>query len=201
LLLGFLAMGICILSLAYVGMPEVLATASEGVVSDTPRELSASSGTVTGMAPATYPLRWYVSLVHHEVASSSVDCKTTIVVVNLHTSNVQVELETYDLAGSVQATASTSIGAGGSYYVNTAGTAGSFDTGGYPTTGDHLITGHGRVYANHPNILAFNYVECPTGAVSVTSYPVGATLELFQAGYMSPGSMPIHADIAKPPRP
>jgi hypothetical protein len=147
------------------------------------------------MAPfVTYPLRWYVSLVHHQVESGSNICKTTVAVVNLHTASVTAQLEFYDATGTVRASRSSSIPAGGMYYVHTTDLNGG---GEYPQTGTALVTGHGRVYADHPNVLAFNYVECPSGAVSITSFPVGATLELFQAGLPAMGGMLPYTELVE----
>jgi hypothetical protein len=197
--LTVLAIGVWALAIAYSGTPTVLANAANEVTPGTSSLEPVSNEPAVEAAPAaTYPLRWYISLVHHEVASGSVDCKTVVMVVNLHNSSVNAEIEFYDDTGSVLASRSDTIAAGATYYVGTDQLTGP---GEYPQTGDHLIPGHGRVYASHPNIIALNFIECPTGAVSVTSYPVGATLDYFQASLPAAGGIPLPAEIVERPQP
>jgi hypothetical protein len=191
--LTVLAVGVWMLALAYAGTPGVLATVAADAVDGAAAPVPDTGASGASGAPfVTYPLRWYVSMVHHEVESGSILCKTTVAVINLHTASVTAQLEFYDSTGTVRASRSSSIAAGGMYYVHTTDLSGG---GEYPQTGTALVTGHGRVYADHPNVLAFNYVECPTGAASVTSFPVGATLELFRAGLPTTGGMPPFAEM------
>jgi hypothetical protein len=191
--LTVLAIGVWVLAIAYAGTPIVLATAADDTAGSAPSLEPVSNEMAEAGAPApAYPLRWYVSLVHHEVRAGSIDCKTVVMVVNLHSSSVNAQIDFYDDSGTILATRSPSVAAGASYYE---GTDLMME---YPSTGDTVIPGHARVYADHPNVLAINYIECPTGAVSVTSYPVGATLDYFQASLPAPGGTPL-VDTAERP--
>jgi len=194
--LAVLAIGVWVLALAYVGTPAVLATDShEAVVGSVSLEPVSSEEIVTGTPAVTYPLRWYVSLVHHEVIGGSVTCKTVVMVANLHSSSVDVAIQFFDDTGTVLATPSGTVAAGGTYFVGTDELNGL--DGDYPTTGTHLIPGHARVYATHPKIIVSDFIECPTGAVSVTNYPVGATADFFQASLPGTGVMPRYAEIVE----
>jgi len=178
--LTVLALGVWALALVQAGTPAVLAEVVDVAASvDTPARPAALEGTNSGAPPATYPLRWYMPLVMHQVEGGAINCNTTIAVVNPNTSSVNVEIEFFSDSGSVLGgTKSSAVAANSFYYVSTEDMNPD-----YPNTGpDVTMVGHARVYADNPNILAVNQIGCNNGDYALEPFAVGATLDLFSAG-------------------
>ena len=174
--LTVLAVGVWALALVQAGTPTVLAEAVDGSASiDVPAEPVSMEGSKSGAPFASHPLRWYIPLVLHVVDTGTVECHTTVGVVNPNTSSVDVEIDFIDDTGSVLTTESSTLVAGGIY------TARTMDLAQYPNTGTLEMTGHARIYAAHPNVLPLNYLDCAGGDVSMMPLAVGATLDLFRA--------------------
>lgn len=174
--LTVLAVGVWALALVQAGTPAVLADAVDGSTSiGIPAEPVSTEGSRSGMPVASLPLRWYIPLVLHVVDVGSLECHTTIGVVNPNTTSVDVEIDFISDTGSVLTTESSTLVAGGIY------TARTVDLAQYPNTGTLEMTGHARIHAAHPNVLPLNYLDCAGGDVSMTPLAVGATLDLFRA--------------------
>ena len=165
--LTLLVLGVWALALTQIGTPAVLAEVAEDAVAGVASlEPISNEVAVSGAPAATYPLRWYIPLVLHVVESGTLECQTTIGVVNPNTSSVNVEIEFLDASGTILTTESSTIVAGGLFHVGTEGLSQ------YPNTGTLTMDGHGRVYADNPNILSLNYIDCISGDVSMESFAV-----------------------------
>jgi hypothetical protein len=182
--LTVLAVGVWVLAIAYAGAPDVLATGAElGMVEESEREPVLEIGSEGKASFATYPLRWYMPLVLHVMKSGTLDCQTTIGVINASSSSINVEIEFIDDVGTVLTTESSGIVAGGLYAVQTSSLSQ------YPSTGTSTSSGHARIYADNPDVLPVHYIDCSAGDVSMVPFAVGATLEMFRASV--PGGVDI----------
>jgi len=183
--LTVLAVGVWALALAQAGTPAVLAEAVDGAASiDTPTGSVSLEASKSGVPFASHPLRWYMPLVLHVVDTGTLECQTTIGVINLNTSSVAVEIDFINASGTVLTTEASTVVAGGLFAVGTK------ELSQYPNTGTLEMDGHARIYADHPNIIPINYIDCAGGDVSMTPQAVGATLDLFRAGVPPAGDMP-----------
>ena len=146
----------------------------------------------------SYPLRWRVSWAVEDASNSF--CATAVVVTNLTTATVDVDVEWVDDVGD-------------SYDVEY-GFIGPLDSNRW-ITDDQIsfypfnwneksdlgdFRGYALVYANDPRVMVSAYMFCRTGTglsanlVSITNipaYPVGTTQEFFQAATPAVGGAPV----------
>jgi hypothetical protein len=187
--LTVLAVGVWALALAQAGTPAVLAEAADGAaaaaIAETTSGAVAAEAESSGAPFTSYPLRWYIPLVLHVVESNSLECETTVGVVNPNSFSVSVLIQFYAAGGSLLRTESSAVAAGALYQVSTSEMAPQ-----YPATGTVTVDGHARIQADHPNILPINYIDCVGGDISTMPLAVGATLDLFKVGIPEPGATP-----------
>jgi len=154
---------------------------------------------------ATLPLRWKVSWAT-ERSTDTTFCGTAVLVTNETSSSVSVEVEWFDKDGSALALKPLSVSSmqqrnfisGTGYLVP--------DTDYRPFDADEAAMladiegGYARVHASDPRILVAAFQYCRDGQgnnkniVSITQipvYPVGATLEFYQAGVPGMWSPPM----------
>ena len=211
--LTIIAICLSVLTLSEIGLPE-LTTRAEAMVPVRPAlpsqtaEEPGNDSVPARASTATLPLRWRIPWAT-ELAASTTNCGTAVVVVNDTNKNLWVEVEWFDLTGSSQALRFLSIPG---FEQRT------WISGGVPLNGDtdtkpfynankaeisDLLGGYARVHAEDPRIevAAFQYCRDAQGydknLLSITNlpaYPVGATLEYFQAGmpttWMPPMAVP-----------
>jgi hypothetical protein len=203
-LLGLIAVGLWALTMTQVGMPAAGATEPTSPFTGSPVAADPQPGAtphvpVVEMTPvppppgptSTLPLRWRVAWAALETGSAETWCSTAVVVTNTTAASVTVEVEWMQSAGTAIVLNSKQL----SGYQ--AGVWGLDGINNLPWAVDHMnaivdFKGYALVTANDPRIMvsAFQYCRTdssPTTATvlahtNIPAYPVGATMEYFQAG-------------------
>jgi len=217
--LTVIAFGLWALTMAPVGTPLAGATESTRSFGDSPVANDSQQGAVPLMDQAesapeasvgptsTLPLRWRVSWSALNTGSFDTWCSTAIVVMNTKNSKVQVEVEWMDWRGIPVALRADGIAKYRSKVWTVALPGGRinnlpwgfYDLAALPSD----FQGYALVTANDPRILvsAFQYCRTDVGFAGATivahtnipAYPVGTTMDFFQAGMPAAWTPPMAA--------
>lgn len=206
--LTVIAVCLCVLTLGEVSLLDPTARAEASSVDFSPpgtREQQKTSNAVAGpRAPtSTLPLRWRIPTAVERVGSAETYCSTVVSVRNLTTSSVSVEVEWFDWDGTTQKLRPMTLPARNLLQWATNNAIVLLP---YYADDDALILGfigYANVNADDPRILVTATVLCRDGTAGDSKvlsqnelpvFPVGATMEYFQAGmpvgWTPPRAMP-----------
>ena len=143
-------------------------------------------------AAATMPLRWRASHAAEtaELAGLTDFCMTMVVVMNTTNSSVSAELEWFSAPGTLLVTESFSLSALQVKYVGTDDQVLVGPFGMDVDSNQADFTGFAQVYASDPRIIVSAYLICRdalgdpanlTAMLPIPAYPVGESLDYFQA--------------------
>jgi hypothetical protein len=219
-LLAAIAAGLWMLVLARAGTSEATAEAVGAAASlDLQRDsgqdevshtMRSERARPTGpAAPSGMPLRWRVSYAaaFDDDVSGNNECATVVNLLNTAPVSVSIDVEFYDDNPSLVGTASLSLAPGDSHNVVTYAASLSypipFKYDSYVFTGD-FVGGFAEVHGDDPRILVSAFMTCRKdggavntnalelrGMTNVPAFPIGATMEYFQAGLPATWTPPL----------
>jgi hypothetical protein len=201
--LTIIAMALCAMALPRLETPEVMAASgqAEAMAAVAPQQSGQAVNSVSSTAnesstmarASTKPLRWRVMNAFHDADSNNSICGTVVTVRNLAPVTVSVDVQWFNNLGFSEGLSTQSISptAPRAFWTNNNVNLAPFSLQGTVTlTSD--FSGWANVHADDPRILASAAIVCRdvagTGAsnieamVDVATFPVGATMEFFQAG-------------------
>lgn len=160
-----------------------------------PEAVASAGASAVSRVQATTPLRWRIPWATVEIGTFATLCTTAINVRNLADATVNVEVEFFSTSGTLLENVAGAVAAGavenwlpdGQSNINAAPFAAAANSG---TTGD--FEGYANVHADDPRILVSAHILCRNSTadplqseiVAITNepaFPVGATLQFFQA--------------------
>jgi hypothetical protein len=145
----------------------------------------------TTPGPATEPLRWFVGHASEATGATTTYCTTTVVVNNRAPGAVVIQVEWFRYDGLSYGYSGKTLSADNSYnfWADTDVNPSPFGNGISADLG--AFVGYATVHADDPRILVSAYVVCRDGTGTaahligvseVAAFPVGETLDYFQAG-------------------
>ena len=214
--LTVIAVALCVLALPQMETAEVMAAYGQPELAAEGQEIGArsASGQQAGMSlveesrattqgPATLPLRWHVThAVEMNGGLANTYCATTVLANNMTSSSVGAQVEWFDHSGS-------SLGYSSGTVLSKRSFAFFADTDINPqpflfldNTSADLgdFAGYATVHADDPRIMVSAYLVCRTGSgwsaallgiMPIKAFPVGATMEIFQAAIPATGTPPV----------
>jgi hypothetical protein len=207
-------MALCAIALPRLETPEVMAASGqpEAVAAVDPQQSgqalhpvpSTANESSTMARASTKPLRWRVMNAFHDVDSNNSICGTVVTVRNLSAATVSVDVQWFNNLGFSEGLSTQSISSTvpKAFYTNINVNLAPFSIQG-TTASTSDFSGWANVHADDPRILASAAIVCRdvagTGAsnieamVDVATFPVGATLEYFQAGMPATWTPPMAA--------
>ncbi len=199
--LTLIAVCLSALTLTGIGLPdfttEAEATVAPASASQDLKKPGGEAGPVRAPV-ATLPLRWKIPWAIESAATATTFCGTAIVVTNASASPLDIQVEWFDYLGNSMALRPI-LGLGKftqAIWVSGVTTASSgidyrpFNPDDWAGIGS-IAAGFARVHADDPRIEAAAFQYCRDGLgitanimsiTNIPAFPVGATMEYFQAG-------------------
>ena len=205
--LTVIAVALCVIALPRLEAPEAMADSGHPRVAR--MEVPAGEAGL-GAAPALAgPLRWTVgyAAAWDDETSGLNECSTALTLVSSAPGPVSADVWFINKSGSLVGSVSFSLAPGDPYNVMALGGGGNtwpLEADDYASTG-FFTGGIARVYADDPRVLVTAFLMCKEGWTAgvssngqavrsiahIPAYPVGATMDFFQAGMPTTWTPPI----------
>lgn len=200
ILLAIIVVVLCTGAVTWLGTS--LAGAAE---STAPEGLPEVRSRALTSGPATLPLRWRVTFARQTdptTGTSGTFCGTTVLVWNTAQSPVETQVEWFHANSSIgYATLTIPADSTNGFWTQSAPTLAPFNQAGV-ITDSGVFFGTAQVHAADPRVIVSAFLVCKdsvgpsplpklVGTTNIPAYPVGQTLEYFQAGMPATWTPPV----------